>query len=367
MTATAASHVHPRPLAPHVMTYLVVLVPFVALLAAVPLAWGWGLPGSTSGWPSASTSSACSASPSASTATSPTARSRPAARCAARSRSRAASPCRATCITWVADHRRHHAFADKEGDPHSPWLLRHRPRALAKGFWHAHLGWLFEPRPDQRRRYTPDLLADPDIVRVSRRSRCGPRSACSRPALIGGLVTMSWWGALTAFFWAGLVRVAVLHHVTWSINSICHMIGERPFEAARPLDQRLAAGDPVDGRVVAQPAPRRPHLRSPRRAARRRSTCPPASSGSSRSSAGPRTCGGRSRSGWRSCARPDRVCPVARAAILPRSGVGRGADGRGDPRVPAHARAGGPPGGARAPAARRGARGDPGQPGGAPG
>ena len=49
------------------------------------------------------------------------------------------------------------------------------------------------------------------------------------PAIAGGLVTWSWQGAVTAFFWGSLVRVSLLHHVTWSINSICHTLGERPF------------------------------------------------------------------------------------------------------------------------------------------
>jgi stearoyl-CoA desaturase (delta-9 desaturase) len=134
-------------------------------------------------------------------------------------------------ITWVADHRRHHVFADKEGDPHSPWLYGTGPAALAKGFFHAHLGWLFDRDRTNAARFAPDLLSDRDIARISRLFPLITVASLLTPALIGGLVTMSWWGAVTAFFWAGLVRVAVLHHVTWSINSICHMIGERPFEA----------------------------------------------------------------------------------------------------------------------------------------
>jgi stearoyl-CoA desaturase (delta-9 desaturase) len=134
-------------------------------------------------------------------------------------------------ITWVADHRRHHAFSDKEGDPHSPWLFGTTPAALAKGFFHSHLGWLFTKDRTNAARFTPDLLADRDIVRISRLFPLWTVLSLLAPALLGGLITMSFWGAFTAFFWAGLVRVAVLHHVTWSINSICHMIGERPFAA----------------------------------------------------------------------------------------------------------------------------------------
>jgi stearoyl-CoA desaturase (delta-9 desaturase) len=134
-------------------------------------------------------------------------------------------------ITWTADHRRHHAFADKEGDPHSPWLFGTGPVALAKGFCHAHFGWLFGRDRTNAARFTPDLLADPDIARISRQFPLWTAVSLLAPAILGGLITMSFWGALTAFFWAGLVRIAVLHHITWSINSICHMIGERPFRA----------------------------------------------------------------------------------------------------------------------------------------
>jgi len=131
--------------------------------------------------------------------------------------------------TWVADHRRHHAFSDKEGDPHSPWRYGNGPAALAKGFWHAHLGWLFQRDRTNAARFAPDLLADPDIATISRLFPLWTAVGLFLPAIIGGLATWSWWGALTAFLWAGLVRVMVLHHVTWSINSICHMAGGRPF------------------------------------------------------------------------------------------------------------------------------------------
>ncbi|HTI22843.1 MAG TPA: acyl-CoA desaturase [Kutzneria sp.] len=134
-------------------------------------------------------------------------------------------------IAWVADHRRHHAFADRDGDPHSPWRYGSSAAALVRGFWHAHMGWLFERELTNAVRFAPDLLADRDIRRVDRLFPVLTAAQLLVPALVGGLATMSWWGALTAFFWAGLVRVAVLHHVTWSVNSICHLIGDRPFYA----------------------------------------------------------------------------------------------------------------------------------------
>jgi stearoyl-CoA desaturase (Delta-9 desaturase) len=134
-------------------------------------------------------------------------------------------------IDWVAIHRRHHAYADKEGDPHSPWRFGTSPSALAKGFWYAHLGWLFEHDHTNAQRFAPDLLADDDIRRVDRLFPILSLCTLLAPAALGGLVSMSWWGALTGFFWASLVRIALLHHVTSSVNSICHLIGNRPFTA----------------------------------------------------------------------------------------------------------------------------------------
>jgi len=132
-------------------------------------------------------------------------------------------------VSWVADHRRHHAFSDKEGDPHSPWLFGTGPLAIARGFWHAHMGWLFDRDKTNARRFAPDLLADRDIAAVDRQFVLLTVASLGIPALLGGLLSWSWWGALTAFLWGGLVRVGLLHHVTWSINSICHMAGRRPF------------------------------------------------------------------------------------------------------------------------------------------
>jgi stearoyl-CoA desaturase (Delta-9 desaturase) len=131
---------------------------------------------------------------------------------------------------WVADHRRHHAFSDVEGDPHSPWRFGSSVWGLTKGLFHAHVGWLFHREISNRARFAPDLLRDRDLRRVDRLFPVLLATSVLAPALIGGLVTWSWWGALTAFFWAGLVRIGLLHHVTWAINSICHVYGERPFE-----------------------------------------------------------------------------------------------------------------------------------------
>lgn len=130
---------------------------------------------------------------------------------------------------WVADHRLHHARSDEEGDPHSPWRFGTSRKAVTKGLFFAHIGWLFDGEQTSTERYAPDIQKDPDLAFFSRNFRWVVIGTLVLPALLGGLITWSWMGALTAFFWAGLVRIALVHHVTWSINSICHVFGSRPF------------------------------------------------------------------------------------------------------------------------------------------
>jgi stearoyl-CoA desaturase (delta-9 desaturase) len=132
---------------------------------------------------------------------------------------------------WVADHRRHHAFSDKAGDPHSPWRYGETVPALLRGVWHAHVGWLFDVEQTNQQRFAPDLLADRDIGRVNKLFALWAFISLALPAVLGYLLSgFSVAGALQCFFWAGLVRVFLLHHVTWSINSICHTFGSRPFQ-----------------------------------------------------------------------------------------------------------------------------------------
>jgi len=133
-------------------------------------------------------------------------------------------------LTWVSDHRRHHKYSDREGDPHSPWRYGDDWKALSKGLVFAHIGWLFDPNKTSQERFSPDLLADRRIKAVDKLFPTLVAVSLLLPALIGGLWGMSWHGALTAFFWGSLVRVALLHHVTWAINSICHTFGSEEFE-----------------------------------------------------------------------------------------------------------------------------------------
>ncbi|MBB5627246.1 acyl-CoA desaturase [Sphaerisporangium krabiense] len=133
-------------------------------------------------------------------------------------------------IDWVATHRRHHKYSDKEGDPHSPWRFGNDWKALTKGLFFAHMGWMFSSERTNRERFAKDLINDKDVHRIHKAFPWLVATSLILPAVIGGLVTWSIAGALTAFFWASLVRIALLHHVTWSINSVCHVFGEEDFE-----------------------------------------------------------------------------------------------------------------------------------------
>jgi stearoyl-CoA desaturase (delta-9 desaturase) len=214
-----------------VTLYIFVVVPFLALVAAVPIAWGWGISwtdialaisfyfvtglGITVGFHRYFTHSSFKA-------------NRPLKIALAIAGSMAIE---GPVIRWVADHRRHHAYSDKDGDPHSPWRYGETVPALLKGLGFAHVGWMFDLEHTNRGRFTPDLMRDRDLAWVDRLFPVWVTVSLLGPALLGGLITMSWLGAVTAFFWASLVRICFLHHVTWSINSICHAIGERPFAA----------------------------------------------------------------------------------------------------------------------------------------
>jgi len=236
MTTTVATRSDPAPITDgqrtmlqHVLVYAFVILPMIALVAAIPLVWGWGVQwhdlgmmaalyvvgclGITVGFHRHFTHKSFKASTWLRVVLGVA----------------GSLAAQGPVLNWVADHRRHHAYSDKEGDPHSPWLFGTSAPAVAKGFIHAHFGWLLDRGKTNLRRFVPDLLADRAILRVSNSFGWLVAASLLLPALIGGLVTWSWWGAATGFFWGGIVRMGVLHHITWSINSICHMIGRRPF------------------------------------------------------------------------------------------------------------------------------------------
>lgn len=140
---------------------------------------------------------------------------------------------------WVADHRKHHKFSDEVGDPHSPWRFGTSKRAVAKGLLFAHMGWLFSEEQATVDKYAPDIRDDVDIQRINSWFKPLVFVTIVLPGVIGGLVTWSWIGFLTGLFWGGIVRIAFVHHVTWSINSICHVFGKRPFKS-RDLSSNVA-------------------------------------------------------------------------------------------------------------------------------
>lgn len=211
---------------------LFIAVPFAALVAAVPLAWGWGLSwrdlviavtmyaitghGVTVGFHRHFAHHAFKA---------PGWLRAMLAICGMMA-------VQGSVIDWVAAHRRHHRFSDRAGDPHSPWRYGHTLKAVAKGFAYAHLGWLFDRQQvTSAKKFASDLCRDPSIERLSRAFPAWVALSMLLPPLVGGLWSWSWQGATTAFFWGSLVRVAALHHVTFAINSVCHLVGRAPYRA----------------------------------------------------------------------------------------------------------------------------------------
>ena len=135
-------------------------------------------------------------------------------------------------ISWVADHRKHHAFSDQEGDPHSPHV-GHGEGVLAqfKGFFHAHVGWLFiHTQRGSKERFAPDLLKDPVTRMIDRTFLVWATVGLAFPFGLGVAIGGSVMAGVTGLLWGGAVRIFVMHHVTYSINSLCHMFGKRDFE-----------------------------------------------------------------------------------------------------------------------------------------
>jgi stearoyl-CoA desaturase (delta-9 desaturase) len=134
-------------------------------------------------------------------------------------------------IRWVADHRKHHAHADEDGDPHSPHVGHGEgPAAVLRGLWHAHVGWLLRHQGQaSARQYAPDLYEDPGMRAINRRFPALVLLSLAIPALAGWAIGGTLAAAATALLWGGLVRIFLVHHVTWSVNSVCHFLGRRRF------------------------------------------------------------------------------------------------------------------------------------------
>ncbi len=135
-------------------------------------------------------------------------------------------------ISWVADHRKHHTFSDKEGDPHSPHVDHgHGWSGALRGLFHAHVGWIFlHTQRGNKERYAPDLQKDPIISWVDRTFILWAIVGLLLPFFLGWMIGGTLFAGLTGLLWGGLVRVFVLHHFTYSINSLCHFFGGRDYE-----------------------------------------------------------------------------------------------------------------------------------------
>jgi stearoyl-CoA desaturase (Delta-9 desaturase) len=136
-------------------------------------------------------------------------------------------------VTWVADHRKHHQFSDRTGDPHSPHAdFGDGALEALKGLWHAHTGWIFSAvgRAD-RSRYAKDLVRDRGLRVIARLFVPTVLVSLALPGLVGWALIGGWYGFASGVVWGGAVRIFLLHHVTWSINSICHFWGRRRFES----------------------------------------------------------------------------------------------------------------------------------------
>jgi stearoyl-CoA desaturase (delta-9 desaturase) len=134
-------------------------------------------------------------------------------------------------LKWVALHRRHHQHSDTREDPHSPHHQGVGIAGLLRGAWHAHLGWIFRPDPPNLSRYVKDLYRDGPVRLASALFPLWVAVGLLVPAVLGGLLTGTWRGAWFGVLWGGLARIFLVHHVTWSVNSVCHLWGRRPFRS----------------------------------------------------------------------------------------------------------------------------------------
>ncbi len=130
---------------------------------------------------------------------------------------------------WVSNHRRHHKYTDRPGDPHSPFFRDGDQLGLWRGLIHAHLGWVFEREVTNTALFAKDLLRDKTIVALNRHYVTWALLGLALPAAVGGLVTRTWAGAFSALLWGGLLRMFLVQQATFAVNSICHVFGSRPY------------------------------------------------------------------------------------------------------------------------------------------
>jgi stearoyl-CoA desaturase (Delta-9 desaturase) len=137
----------------------------------------------------------------------------------------------APVFKWVAVHRRHHQHSDEPDDPHTPHHSGTGVLGRLRGYWHAHIGWFFDPEPVDQDRYVKDIRQCTSLRVANALFVLWVALGLLVPAALGGILTGTWLGFWTGLIWGGLVRILLVHHVTWSVNSACHLWGFRPYRS----------------------------------------------------------------------------------------------------------------------------------------
>ncbi len=145
-------------------------------------------------------------------------------------------------IHWVSNHRRHHQYSDQQGDPHSPHFHKG-----VRGLWHGHIGWMLNSEVTNATVFAKDLLRDSIIAKVSQLYLIWVILGLAIPSVLAGVITGTWMGAWEGFLLGGLVRIFLAHHATWSINSITHLYGNRPFDTREKSTNNIWLAIPTGG------------------------------------------------------------------------------------------------------------------------
>jgi stearoyl-CoA desaturase (Delta-9 desaturase) len=145
-------------------------------------------------------------------------------------------------LKWAATHRRHHQHSDQPEDPHTPHHHGRGVLGLLRGAWHAHIGWFFKPDAEDLSRYVPDLMKSRTLRVVDSLFPLWVALGLLIPAVLGGVISGTWAGVWTGLIWGGLVRVFIVHHGTWSINSACHLWGLRPYRSGDQSRDNIVFG-----------------------------------------------------------------------------------------------------------------------------
>lgn len=132
-------------------------------------------------------------------------------------------------VYWVGLHRRHHEYSDQPNDPHSPNLHGDGLIGRLQGLWHSHIGWMFNHEIPNPIHYAPELIKDQVLSRVNKLYPVWLLLGLLIPTIVGGVLRSSWMGAWYGFLWGGLVRILIGENIIWTINSVVHVYGSRPF------------------------------------------------------------------------------------------------------------------------------------------